>query len=225
METFKGLLKVGKKEHLEALRNGIVYFNTLQYFKQLEAKDNGMKDRFECGQSVFQFTELSVKVNDRYTPVLKDGFAVFDNGRYRGNVFCTYFINIPVDEISSVDQYPLNIESPIASTDIDSFMIISNIEELTRRMERKVADEGERLFYGPVDYLEFASYAGELTPFNKDVRFKHQKEWRYYIGRTANSKADARRYDLGDLSDITSEVMDINSISTLTFFRKNIPTT
>lgn len=91
-------------------------------------------------------------------------------------------------------------------------------------MKRKVAHEGGRLFYGPVDYLEFANYTGELTPFNKDERFKYQKEWRYYIDRKANAKDDAFSYDLGDLSDITSEVMDINSMSTLTFFRKNIPT-
>lgn len=137
MEAFNGLIKVGKKEHLEALRNGVVYCNTLQYFKQLEAEDNGMKDRYECGESVCQFEELSVKIKDRYIPVLKDGFAVFDKGRYRGNVFCAYFINIPVDEVSSADQYPLNIESPIASADIDSFMIITNIEEFYSSYEAK----------------------------------------------------------------------------------------
>lgn len=37
MDSIKGLLKVGKREHLEALRKGTVYCNTLLCFKNIES--------------------------------------------------------------------------------------------------------------------------------------------------------------------------------------------
>lgn len=222
MESIMGLMKVGKREHLEAFRNGQVYCNTLQYFKELEYSFPGMGDRFECAESVEQFDELSIWINDRYVPVLKNGFGAWDQGRYRGNVFCTYLINIPIEEVSKVDAYPLNIKSSVSDF-ADCFVIIGNINGFTQRFKNAVVKNGDQLLYGPIDYIDFKNYTGDVTPFNKNVKFQDQKEFRYYIDRVAKSESDTCLYDLGDLSNIVSEVIEVKAISTLTFFRNNIP--
>lgn len=222
MDSINGVLKVGKREHLEALRKGIVYCNTLQFFKKLESASRGMGDRFECGEFVEQFDELAVKRNDAYVPVVKNGFAVWDKGKYRGNLFCTYFIDIPVEEVEKNDAYPLNINSSVVGF-ADSFLVISDVIEFARRFTNAVESTGHKLSHGCVDYFDYKSYKGDLTPFNKHIKFQDQKELRFYINRQAASVADAVSYHLGDLSDIVSEVHDAKSISTLTFFRNNIP--
>lgn len=222
MNSIKGLLKVGKREHLELFRKGMVYCNPLLHFKNLESGSPEMGDRFEGADYVEQFEELSVKKDGVYVPVVKNGFAAWDKGKYRGNIFCTYFIDIPSAEVEKFDAYPLNIQSSVVGF-ADSFVIVANINEFTKRFTSAVELAGHQLSHGCIEYLDYKNYKGNLTPFNKHIKFKDQKEHRFCIDREAVSSKDAISYLLGDLSDIVSEVIDVESISTLTFFKNNIP--
>lgn len=220
MESVAALMKVGRKEHLEAFRSGDVYCNTIEYFKQMEDPIIGMADRFECSERVEKFSELSIKMDGKYVPVLKNGFVTWDGGRYRGNLFCTYFICIPVDEIDKKEKYPLNIKTSLGGF-ADSFVIIFNIGEFIKRFNLAVNSTGAELYHGRVEYLDYKKYEGDITPFNKDIRFSDQNELRFYIDRVAQCKEDAISYKLGDLSDIISEVYEVESMPTLTIFPKS----
>lgn len=221
-KTFKGILKVGKKEHLESLRDGNVYCNTVQYFREMEDDGNGMADRNEGGDSVFHFEKLSIYKEGKYIPVARKLIAVNHSGIFNGNLFCGYFIDIEVD-LDTPKPVPVNFTNSILNfTNADSFMIIENILEFSLRFDNAVQLCGNKLYCEHVKYLDFKKYEGKLNPFIKHTRFKEQNEFRYYIDRESISKDDKQVYELGNLSDVTSEVMDIKYLSDMIICNKGI---
>ena len=221
MRIFNGVLKVGKREHLDLLRKGQVYCNALQFFRELEDREGGMADKNEGATYVTKFNELSIYKNGKYVPVFKNGFMINSCPYYSGNLFCGYFIEMKVC-LDSPQILPMNIpEKMLNFNGADSFVVISNIEEFNKRFEKSVESSGEKLYHSLVEYIDFRTYEGVLNPFNKHITFSDQKEIRYYIDRNAISKEDKRVYELGDLSDIIGEVNDLELLRDLVFIPTN----
>jgi hypothetical protein len=66
-ERIYALLKFGKREHLQRLRNeGSLYLNTLQYFQELES-DPERGDPFEGSETIIQPKDLGESFIDTPT--------------------------------------------------------------------------------------------------------------------------------------------------------------
>lgn len=199
--AFFALMKLGQKAHMEQFRKGQLYMNTLTYFRDLEA-DPARADRLEGVSHIFQPSDLRMSFD-------APGFGRFDvapedlagpvtlamNETYRSNVFCLTSISDPV----SSEIFPSKHE-----WFGESLVLILNTGEFIRRVVGAAKLQGFAIWWQPVTYYDDGAYTGKLGHFSKAARYSYQKEFRFVI-QTDGTKPVT--LDVGDISDITSEVI------------------
>lgn len=196
-------LKFGKKIHLEDLRKGKVYCNTLQHFTVTEENYDGRRDEDE---NVFSFKFLENAIFT-ITPSNKVDYHQFTAKNIHlkerilspvGNLFCLYLLNVydfPKGEEISVDNRCKEFGNHL--------LVISDVREFMKRIKTKL----EELNYGfkaqLVTYKNFQKYSGGKSWFEKDLAFDYQKEYRILI---TTPLSEALILDIGNIEDITSEI-------------------
>ena len=198
------LLKLGQKEHLEMLRKGLLYMNTLDYFNKLEA-DPARSDPFEGTDRITQPQHvrhliLDVDIPGR-TPHAIHPQSLLAPIRWARrqtsacSVFCMYAIAAP-------------ILGPVFPGEHewfgDHFVCFTDTSEFLTRIARAVNSEGLRGEFGMVEYYDESEYTGDTGRFRKRSRFAYQCEFRIVVEPGLDGP---RRFEIGDLTDITSEVM------------------
>lgn len=200
------LLKLGHREHLEMLRKGLLYMNTLDYFNKLEDPARG--DPFEGADSILQPQHIESFVIE--TKVLGLEFHLVNPQQLGGpvrvgllktsacNLFCLYSIHEPV--VGSVfPQYREWFG--------DHFVLFTDVSEFLNRVETAGRRQGLTLQGRLVEYYDESEYSGETGRFRKRNRFAYQNEFRI----VAEPGLDGpRQFEIGDLSDITSEVTPLS---------------
>jgi hypothetical protein len=183
------LLKFSKSlEHLTALRDhGLVYMNTLEYFRQLEEKhgsedDDQIGDKFEGSSRIWQpeqteltfdfigFQRLKVKAPDLAGVVTlhPHNFSAF-------NVFCTTSV-----ELSAIAG---NIQISEEKCKLGKWVLLLNPKPFSDRLEAATKAANYRLHSNFVDYRDYAVHSGPTGPFLKSNKFKHQDEFRFIVDR------------------------------------------
>jgi hypothetical protein len=195
------LLKLGQREHMEQFRKGLLYMNPLKYFRDLES-DRARADRYEGATHIFQpkdvvitlsapgFGEIVVDSKD-----LAAATTISMNSELCCNLFCLYAITAPVNGTLFPSEYEWFG---------DSMVLVLNTGEFLNRV---VAGAKARNFSGKcklVEYFDDEAYTGKLDRFCKSDRFAHQREFRIAIDSAGK---DPLVLDIGDLSDITSELL------------------
>ena len=198
---FFALIKLGQKAHMEQFRNGLLYMNTLSYFRDLEAHP-ARADRLEGIDHIFQPQDLRMSFD-------APGFGRFDvppedlagpvtltmNETYSCNVFCLTSISEPV----SGQIFPTKFE-----WFGESLVLVLNTGEFIHRVIGAATRQGFAIWWEPVMYYDDEIYTGKLGRFRKSTRYSYQKEFRFVI-RTEGTKPVV--LDVGNISDITSEVI------------------
>jgi hypothetical protein len=105
-EHFMILLKLGQREHMEMLRKGLLYMNSLAFFTSLEA-DPARGDPFEGTDSIIQpcdigqftidpqiptFEKINITASDLAGPVR---IALHQTSYC--NIFCMFAVNRPIE--------------------------------------------------------------------------------------------------------------------------------
>lgn len=100
------LLKLGRKEHMEQFRAGLLYMNTLSYFRDLES-DSARGDVFEGVDSIIQPKDLGESYFDRGISAvgridispedLAGPIRISMNRTVNCNLFCMHAITKPVN--------------------------------------------------------------------------------------------------------------------------------
>jgi hypothetical protein len=214
MQEFLILLKLGKRDHLEALRQeGLLYMNPLAYFSKLEL-DAARADRLEGTTRIiqpkhvgeFKFShpilgEHRVPPGDLAGPVL-----ISMNRIASCNIYCMFAITKPIDgEILDARNLEFG----------DSFVLILNTQEFINRMNKaaKISHlAGERKL---VEYYDPEEYSGDTGPFRKSSAFAHQNEFRLILRPGSD---EAIKFKIGSLVDITSPVLPLSEINRILNF-------
>lgn len=201
------LLKLGQKEHLEMLRKGLLYMNTLAYFNNVEAGPL-RRDEYEGTDSILQPQHIRHFIIEpqvpglgphRVDPQSLDGPVRWARNRTSAcNVFCMFSITEPIVE-------------PVFSQDYewfgDCFVIFTNTPEFLTRVALALQSQGLGGYHGMVEYYDESEYSGETGRFRKRRRFAYQREFRIIVEPGLDGP---RSFEIGDLTDITSEVIPLS---------------
>jgi hypothetical protein len=200
------LLKLGQKEHLEMLRKGLLFMNSLAYFTALE-DDAARGDPYEGTDSILQPCDIGEFLFDPHVPGI-DRFHVY--GAPDGlvgpvrialdrtsscNIFCMFAVNKPV--VGPI--FPRAHEWPG-----DHFVLFTNTQEFFNRVVVAAKNQGLRVEGRAVEYYDEAKYSGQTGRFRKRSVFSYQREYRISVEPGIDGPL---RFEIGDLSDITSEVI------------------
>jgi len=195
------LLKMGTRDHMKQFRNGLLYMNTLRFFRELEG-DAARADRYEGIDHIFQakdavlritapgFGEFVVPPEDWAGPS-----TISMNATARCNLFCLYSLQEPVNG---------SLFPPEHEWFGDSVVLVTNTQEFFHRLAN-AAQKSRLIFEGrPVEYYDEQAYTGKLGIFKKSSKYAHQREYRFAIRTDGTTPMTL---DVGDLMDITSEIV------------------
>lgn len=211
------LLKLGQREHLDMVRRGLLYMNSLAFFRALEEADPARGDAYEGTDSIIQpcdigeFTfdpnipgqeRICVAPSDLAGPVR---IALWQTSAC--NIFCMFAVNKPID-------------GPIFPKSYrwfgDSFLLFTNTQEFLSRVVATAKRQGLQCEARLVEYYDANRYSGRIGRFHKPSRYGHQREYRIVLETGVEGPF---RFEIGDLTDITSEVIPLDSADDVLRFR------
>jgi hypothetical protein len=210
--TYYAFLRFSKEEYLKPFRNeGLLYMNTLRYFRELEDPERG--DAFEGDDWIYQPKDTEMAFDDPYVGKYKvvpgdlSGPARFALDRALAcNVYCMSAITGPVDgELVDKDKHDLG----------ESFVLVLNTSEFLSRVSAAATKAGLAGKYGLVEYYDSQEYTGDVGPFRKRKEFSHQKEFRLALQPSSGIPV---KLSVGSLVDITSEICPVSRINELLDF-------
>ena len=199
------LLKLGQKEHLEKLRAGLLYMNSLVYFTALES-DAARSDPYEGTDSIIQQCDVGELVFDTQMPGINplrfdgppDGLVnvrISLNKTAACNIFCMFAINEPI--VGSI--FTKTYEWPG-----DHFVLFTNTAEFLNRVIVGAKRQGLAAEGRMVKYYDETKYSGQVGRFLKRSTYSYQREYRIAVEPGIQ---EPFQFEIGDLSDITSEVI------------------
>jgi hypothetical protein len=200
------LLKLGQKEHLEMLRKGLLYMNPLAYFTALE-DDAARGDRYEGTSYILQPCDIGEFLFDPHLPDM-DPFHVHGapdglvgpvrialNRTSSCNIFCMFAVNAPIvgPIFARAREWPGN-----------HFVLFTNTQEFVNRVVAAAKSRGLRVGGRTVEYYDETNYSGQTGRFRKRSVFSYQCEYRIVVEPGVDGPL---HFEIGDLSEITSEVI------------------
>lgn len=205
MEEYVALLKIGKLEHLHALREeGFLYCKPLKYFSELE--DNIHRgDELEGVTAIMNLDGAKLRMKDVDAPdseysnpmMVSTGKMLHKADHAKGNIFCLYSMCVTKDALGKN-----HVITDDAKAFGDHFLIIKNYREFLKRIEAKIAELGMKGNFGFINYKDFAGYTGKKSHFEKDLLFKDQQEFRIFINNEAEEVLNLQIGSLADISEI-----------------------
>jgi len=199
------LLKLGQKEHLEKLRAGLLYMNSLAYFTALES-DAARSDPYEGTDTIMQPCDIGEFVFDPRMPGIQplrfngppDGLLelrISLNRTSACNIFCMFAVTQPF--VASI--FPRTREWPG-----DHFVLITNTQEFVNRVAVAARRQRLRVEGRAVEYYDETKYSGQVGRFRKRSVYSYQCEYRIVVEPGVDGPF---LFEIGDLRDITSEVI------------------
>ncbi len=193
-----GYIKVGKKEHLDALRlKGQIYCNNVNYFKTLvDNSGNFRGDRLE-GISAILHNQL-IKVFDEKGAEMPVSFKpstiyFYDEQTLKEHLFCLYTIKSEyVNTGTFIDSRLIGLGQHA--------LLITNPTAFKERLERKLKELDFDYNLGFVDYYDSSKDQKNLTVFHKSSEFEFQHEVRMHI---KGQKEAFINFEIGSLEDIS----------------------
>jgi len=201
------LLKLGQREHLEMLRKGLLYMNSLAFFETLEA-DRARGDRREGVDYIYQPSDCKIMFDpgipgfEKIRGSAASGLAGVQIRTQRTrscNVFCMFAVTKPVEG-------PLFPKSNQWFG--DSFVIFTHTQEFLSRVEAAAKHQDLKGECRLVQYYDENNYTGEAGRFWKSSGFAYQSEYRIALETGAEGPFP---FEVGDLGDITSDVLPLDS--------------
>jgi hypothetical protein len=123
------------------------------------------------------------------------------------NVFCMFAVTNPVDG-------PLFPKSHTWFG--DSVLLFTDTQKFLSRIVAAATHRGLNFEGRLVRYYDESKFSGELGPFRKSSIFLYQSEYRIAL---ETGSREPLTFDIGDLSDITSEVIPLDLADDVLEFR------
>jgi hypothetical protein len=99
----------------------------------------------------------------------------------------------------------------------DSCVLLLNQEEFFKRLRFSMMQEGLTGRATLVEYYDYDTYAGPVGPFRKSDAFAYQSEYRIVVRPGLRGP---RKLFLGNIEDITSEIIPTSEINGRLKFRE-----
>jgi hypothetical protein len=193
-----GFLKIGKEEHIDLLqRRGLIYCNTVDYFRTIEENEKGRKDTREGSNSSLKADDLKLffdKDRTRKIPIniTKAHLNTYNPDDLKTHLFCLYIIRSEhVTDKPFIDVKNLNFGN--------TALLITDTEKFLHRFKKGA---GKNIAYtcGFVRYYDEDVNHYNLTIYHKPLFFQYQSEYRYHIKNKSDSPL---QFEIGSLEDIS----------------------
>lgn len=196
------LLKFGSHDDIMDLyENGTVYFNSIDYFQNLE--EQGLRgDNYEGTFQIRNFTEedkITLKIKD---PKSGKSFKLYSNNTHlrefykdvKGNIYCMYSLRLS----ALIDTERITINNRVK--DFGShFVIINNTKRFLDKVCIELKKKGISYKIGLVNYYDRKKINCELGTFDKPTEFEYQKEYRIVLYRDSLKPI---KVSIGSIKDI-----------------------
>ncbi|MGJ8734915.1 MAG: hypothetical protein ACSHW4_17285 [Cellulophaga sp.] len=202
MKTPILFVKFGQKDHIEALQNkGLLYLNTVDFFKKLESEQGTRGDLLEGATEIRNVLEKDksiltinpgakseIKIN-----LTKAQIRQFYN--YKGNIFSLFSIFNNKEE-TQVIEFDKSMK-----TFGETALIITNVNEFLKRLKLELEKQKFKFIWGIVDYYnENERNLKELDIFSKASTFQNQNEFRVYVENVNNKPL---KIEIGSIKEIS----------------------
>jgi hypothetical protein len=209
------LLKMGQQEHMEQFRRGLLYMNPLSYFRELDG-DPARADHLEGVTHIFQPKDVVMKFSapgfGEFVVDSRDLAAATTlsmNSEHCCNLFCLHAITRPIN--GSI--FPAEYEWFGNST-----VLILNTQEFLSRVLAACRAKNLSVKGSLIEYYDDEAYTGKLDRFKKPKRFAHQREYRIAVDSPGTAPM---LLEIGDIRDITSEVIAFFDANRTLFFSED----
>ena len=202
------IIKFISNEHVDSfVKNGMLYMNTLNYFKELEDNSNSLRaDIHEGLSATYDPAKIIIKLGQHTLNGLTDKVDFwFDD-----------LLNVNIFSLTSITDYDL-IESNCKMTLSKKFIEFGDkaivfagykINDLFNRMKMAIKNDtnlipidGQKICGKKVDYVNRFEYHGEMGPFRKFDKYSWQMEWRLAVKHAKQYNLPYKLF-LGNISDI-----------------------
>ncbi len=193
------LVKVGRFEHLEAIRQtGRLRMQRLAFYRDIE--DPARRDRDDGLTVLYQPDQVTLTFGGHVI----DGFAgpikVSRDQDANHHIFCMYALTsrrlAAILDAGAPAVDPENLKFG------DHALLITNVGAFIERMLAAAKRSGvQRLWAGLVEYIDTETYHGVVGPFRKAAKYATESEWRMVVPPSAS---DTFWFDCGQsLEDIS----------------------
>lgn len=208
--------------HSDQFFDGLLYMNALEYFVRLEESESTLRgDRHEAVSAWLQPNEIQIEINgiridsaDLAGPV-----SLQPTHHLAKNIFCMhagYIGGNGPSEFATTIEFEQAIKIPQKNISLGQCSaVITNVQKFLQRVKTAAEKQNVSLRGQLVNYYDPSTFHGhfaeETTPFSKQIRFSHQREYRLVANRQA-SEASPYILDIGSLRDI-AHMMSIETIN------------
>lgn len=198
------LVKLGKKEYMEDLYNkGLLYFNQVEYFRNLKYKSDGRADIYEGmddyyagnGLNQVEFTINGYKLTELFSISTNLDYAVDMQQLHYTHIYC----------LSAIDRIKKIFDKKNFAEDKNYAVLIHDVETFLKRVCILIHKHEISCKMSFVEYIDKDNYGGDLGCFKKLNSYSHQNEYRIAI------KSESEAPDImliGSLNDIAKPPMD-----------------
>ena len=196
---YSSFLKVGERKHMESLINdGLVFCKPLNYFSQIESKDF-RGDPNEGVAYIKQVANLEILIDGKVIGTANQGQLYYRHPDDLGNIYCMYGIETNTLNLTlkKLQKFNLNMNGLKFG---DTAVFIFDPAEFISRVQKALELKGFTFQYSPIIYYDPETHEGELSPFNKSIKYSEQNEVRFWI---PNNLALDLTVEIGNMSDIS----------------------
>lgn len=204
-KNYIGLLKFGKKEHMEALYNeGLLYMNTFDYFINLEDNGDGRADKYEAttlyyaGDGVDDI-KLTLGSGDDKITLSREGGTLSIAMITDQPTYSHLYSMTAIDTKWALENDLLLDERNFADGK-DYVVIIHDCNKFIERLTNKLNENKGNSKLSFIEYIDEHNYSGQMGCFRKFDKFSYQNEWRCAV--LQNGIKEPIAITLGSLADI-----------------------
>lgn len=204
-KNYIGLLKFGKKEHMEALYNeGLLYMNTFDYFINLEDNGDGRADKYEAttlyyaGDGVDDI-KLTLGSGDDKITLSREGGTLSIAMITDQPTYSHLYSMTAIDTKWALENDLLLDERNFADGK-DYVVIIHDCNKFIERLTNKLNENKGNSKLSFIEYIDEHNYSGQMGCFRKFDKFSYQNEWRCAVSQ--NGIKEPIIITLGSLADI-----------------------
>jgi hypothetical protein len=181
------LIRFGKKEHLEEIKDGRLRFSNIQKYQNIENVNIG--DTYE-GLSSIHYTDKNTRYifshpyidNGREIDVTNSILSIWDY--YTNNIYISCFSYFTAKDISEDNIFDNKI---LMEKEWDSVLFVLDTSHFVRNISEAL---NNKLSIGKVKYRDYNINQDSLDAFSKSNKYKYQKELRFafnLIGTEGNT--------------------------------------
>ncbi|MDY0905609.1 hypothetical protein [Pedobacter sp. CFBP9032] len=192
-------LKFGEEQYMkDLLENGNIYCGNLHWFAN-QVDEVGRCDSYENIFEIKNAPDLRIAVIDKTTNKIKEildsEFHLVKKLRdddLAGNIYCLYTF----DFVGTQRCIPIEVDTDKLG---EYCVVITDVNKLQERIFNKLKSLERFNTSGFVKYTDLSTYEGKRNPFQKDLKFKNQHEYRFYIHNPNN---EAFTFKIDNIEDI-----------------------